>query len=185
MKLRSRFAAPAAILVSALVAAASADAAFQKTGDASVRFTASGPGGMVIEGKGSSLWTIDDGKTVRVVVQLTAITTGMALRDKHMKEKYLETGKWPDAELVVNRADLKLPSAGAGAPTSASGTLKLHGVNRGTKFTYTATRDGDLYKVNGTVHVNMKDHDIAEPGYLGVKVKPDVDVSVSFVVKDG
>jgi len=167
-----------------LVLATAADAALTKTGDASVKFNASGPGGMNIEGKGSSLWTVDDGKNVKVVVQLTAMTTGMSLRDKHMKEKYLEVQKFPDAELVVSRADLKFPAAGATVKAETNGLLKLHGVNKSTKFTYSATKEGELYKVTGTVRVSMKNHDIPEPSYLGVKVKDEVDVSIQFNVKD-
>lgn len=184
MKRSSRVALTTGIALLTLGLATAADAALQKTGDASVKFNASGPGGMNIEGKGSSMWTVDDGKTVKVVVQLTAMTTGMSLRDKHMKEKYLEVQKFPDAELVVNRADLKFPGAGETAKAEVGGTMKLHGVNKGTKFTYTATKDGDLYKVTGTVRVSLKDHDIAEPSYLGVKVKDAVDVTVQFNVKD-
>jgi hypothetical protein len=184
MNLSHRVALGAGISLVCLALVTGADAALSKQGDASVKFNASGPGGMNIEGKGSSMWTIDDGKTVKVVVQLTAMTTGMSLRDKHMKEKYLETQKFPDAELVVNRADLKFPAGGATTKAEANGVLKLHGVNKATKFTYSASRDGELYKVSGSLHLSMKDHDIREPSYLGVKVKDGVDVSIQFNVKD-
>ena len=185
MKRSHRVALTTGFALLSLGLATAAGAALQKTGDASVKFNASGPGGMNIEGKGTSMWTIDDGKNVKVVVQLTAMSTGMALRDKHMKEKYLEVQKFPDAELVVSRADLKFPAAGAVAKEeTANGLMKLHGVNKGTKFTYTAVREGDVYKVSGKVHVSMKDHDIQEPSYLGVKVKDGIDVTVQFNVKE-
>lgn len=184
MKRSHRVALTTGFAFVSLVLATAADAALTKNGDATVKFNATGPGGMNIEGKGSSMWTIDDGKTVKVVVQLTAMSTGMSLRDKHMKEKYLETQKFPDAELVVNRADLKFPAAGGTAKAEVGGILKLHGVSKGTKFTYSATKDGEIYKVTGSLHVSMKDHDIPEPSYLGVKVKDGVDVSVQFNVKD-
>ena len=184
MNRRHRLALVTGFALVSLGLVTAADAALVKTGDALAKFNASGPGGMNIEGKGSSMWTIDDGKTVKVVVQLTALSTGMSLRDKHMKEKYLEVQKFPDAELVVNRADLKFPAAGETKKEEANGTLKLHGVNKGTKFKYTVTKDGEVYKVTGTLKVSMKDHDIPEPSYLGVKVKDEVDVSVQFNVKD-
>lgn len=184
MKRSHRVALTTGIALLSLGLGTAADAALQKTGDASVKFNASGPGGMNIEGKGNSMWTIDDGKNVKVVVQLTAMSTGMALRDKHMKEKYLEVQKFPDAELVVPRADLKFPADGKTEKAELNGMLKLHGVNKSTKFTYTATKEGEVYKVTGSVHVSMKAHDIPEPAYLGVKVKDDVDVSIQFNVKD-
>jgi hypothetical protein len=38
--------------------------------------------------------------------------------------------------------------------------------------------------VRGTVHINMSDYGIASPSFMGVTVKPDVDVTVAFVVTD-
>ena len=184
MNRHRRVALTTGLALVSLALATAADAALTKNGDATVKFSASGPGGMNIEGKGSSMWTVDDGKTVKVVVQLTAMTTGMSLRDKHMKEKYLETQKFPDAELVVNRADLKFPAAGATVKSEATGLMKIHGVNRSSKFTYSAVKDGEVYKVTGSVRVSLKDHDIKEPSYLGVKVKDGIDVTVQFNVKD-
>jgi polyisoprenoid-binding protein YceI len=86
-----------------------------------VQFTATGPGGLTIVGTTKDVNVKDDGTSVTVVVPLANVDTGIALRNKHMKEKYLEVDKFPTAELTVSRSALKLQE-GSG---SASGSMKI------------------------------------------------------------
>jgi polyisoprenoid-binding protein YceI len=147
---------------------------------AKVSFTCSGPGGLRIEGTGSELQAQDKGGALVVTVPLAKVTTGMSLRDTHMHEKYLESGKYPLAELSVPRAGLKFPAEGATVEASAPGTMSIHGASRPVTFHYKAVRRGAAYDVQGDVHVNMNDYGIAVPTYLGITVKPPVDITVSF-----
>ena len=178
MKFRSAIQLLAVGVVALVVADASAD--YKKSGTSSVSFHANGSAGMKIDGKTSDL-EFTDGKVVRVKVPLANLDTGMALRNKHMKEKYLEVDKYPNAELAVPKDQLKIPSNGM---QKANGTFTMHGVTKGKSFSYKVEKDGDGYKVEGWFSINITEHGIAEPGYLGVKVKPDVDVDVSFHVKE-
>jgi hypothetical protein len=70
-------------------------AALSSASDAHVSFQASGPAGMKIEGTTPDLTVADDGTNVVVTVPLGNLNTGIALRDHHMKEKYLEVPKFP------------------------------------------------------------------------------------------
>lgn len=178
MQVRTALQVLAVGAVALVVADASAD--YKKTGTSQATFHASGPGGMKIEGKTSEL-NFTDGKIVRVSVPLGNLDTGMSLRNKHMKEKYLEVDKYPNADLALPKDQLKIPSNGV---QKANGTFTLHGVTKAKEFTYKVEKSGDGYKVEGWFGVNILDHGIAEPGYLGVKVKPNVDVDVSFYVKE-
>jgi polyisoprenoid-binding protein YceI len=152
-------------------------------GKASVSFTAKGPAGMNIIGTTSDLQVKDDGKNVIVNVALKDLTTGIAMRDKHLREKYLEVGKYPDAVLTVERGALKVP-AGSEVSGEAKGVMKLHGKSKTASFSYKAKKSGSSYIVTGSVHVNIVDYGITIPSFLGVTVKPDVDVSVSFSARD-
>ena len=40
-------------------------------------------------------------KAEHVVIPLTTLTSGIDVRDEHMKNKYLEVQKYPDAEIVT------------------------------------------------------------------------------------
>jgi polyisoprenoid-binding protein YceI len=92
---------------------------------------------------------------------------------------------YPTAELTVPRGSLKIPGgAGDAGGGDVAGTLKLHGRTRAVTFHYDAKRDSAIH-VSGAVHVNMTDFGIDAPSYLGVSVKPDVDVTVRFDVNEG
>jgi hypothetical protein len=150
-----------------------------------VVFTCSGPGGLRIEGTGRELLAEDRAGTLVVTVPLSSVTTGMSLRDTHMHEKYLESGKYPNAELSVPREGLRFPADGLSVEATAAGTMSIHGTSRPVSFHYKAQRSGAAYDVQGDVQVNMNDYGIATPSYLGISVKPPVDVAVSFRLLDG
>lgn len=157
-----------------------AAAKLQKTGSSEAGFKAAGPAGLSIEGRTSDVAVADDGTTVTITVTLSSIKTGLDLRDKHTRE-HLETDKHPTAELKVPRASLKLPGGGEG---DAKGTMKIHGQTKDVTFHYVAKQSGDTYDVKGKTRVNINEYGIKTPTYMGVGVKPDVDVFANFQAKD-
>lgn len=161
-----------------------ADAKLSRTGSPNVTFTAIGPAGMKIVGTTSDLNVDDDGQNVTVVVPLANLRTGISLRDRHMKEKYLQVQQYPNAELRVARSALRFPTGGD-TSGDAPGSMKIHGRTNPVTFHYVAHRNGGSISVTGSVHVNMKDYGIDVPSYLGVTVRPDVDVSARFDANDG
>lgn len=161
-----------------------ADAALTVSGGAKASFVAVGPAGMKIEGTTADVTTQDDGSTVKVVVDLRKLDTGMSLRDKHMREKYLEVGTYPTAVLAVPRASLQFPADGAASSGDVPAKLTLHGTTKDVKFHYTAKNGSGIYGVTGNFAVNMNDYGIEVPSYLGVTVKPDVNVTASFSAAD-
>jgi polyisoprenoid-binding protein YceI len=160
---------------------AAAYGALSSATDARVGFQASGPAGMTIEGRTSELAVSEGGGNVVVDVPLANLSTGIALRDHHMKEKYLEVAKFPSATLTIARTALKFPAGGSVA-ADIPGSLKLHGQTRPVTLHYDAKSDAAGFAVQGRFRVNMNDFGISVPSYLGVTVKPDVDVSASFHV---
>ena len=164
------------------VAGGDAYAKLAKAGDANVSFTATGPAGLKIVGTTNDLSVADDGQTVTVTVPLRGLDTKIELRNKHMREKYLEVGKFPNAVLVVPRT--QLTGGGDSVTADANGTMKIHGREKPVRFHYTAKKAGAKTTVTGTVRVNIKDFGIDEPSFMGASVKPDVDVSADFAVTD-
>ena len=45
---------------------------------------------------------------------------------------------------------------------------------------YKAWRKGNIYDVQGDLHISMNDYDIPTPSFLGVTVRPPVDIDVFF-----
>jgi polyisoprenoid-binding protein YceI len=171
------------VVSAAIVSVSSAGhAALSGASNAHVSFDASGPAGMKITGVTPELSVADDGSSLVIVVQLTNLSTGIGLRDQHMKEKYLETGKYPSTTLVIPRSALKTPSTGDKIEADVQGTLQLHGQSRPVTVHYDAQVDGTSLMAHGAIRLNMNDYGISVPSYLGVTVKPDVDVHASFRV---
>jgi polyisoprenoid-binding protein YceI len=158
---------------------------FSRSGQSSVVFTASATGGLKIEGQTPDLEIRDDGSSLSVIVPLSHLDTGIALRDRHMKEKYLETEKYPNAELVVRRAELKVPTAGGKEEASAKALLKLHGQEKPVVFNYRASESGGHFSVDGTLRLSIAEFGISTPTFMGVSVRPDVDVKASFRLEQG
>ncbi len=156
---------------------------WSKDGTSTVTFVAVGPGGIKMEGKTSELEVRNLRNVLTVVVPLTHLSTGIELRDNHMKEKYLETGKYPTAELKVRRADLKIRKGGVEVQSAIKATLRLHGQQKPVMVNYQAKPTPGGYEIVGSFRLNMTEYGIEVPEYLGVTVKPDVEITASFKVK--
>lgn len=158
-------------------------AAVQKVGSSSATFSGKGPAGFKLDGKTEDLSVKEDGKTVTVTVALAGLDTGIELRNKHMREKYLEVAKYPNAVLEVPLAAFILPEEGKSTQGKGKGKMTLHGKTQEVPFSYTLQRKGGTYSANGSVPLNLKDFDINIPNYLGVTVKPDIETAVTFQFK--
>jgi polyisoprenoid-binding protein YceI len=169
---------PILSLSAVLAIALTAHAKFSASGG-DVQFIATGPGGLKITGTTHQVTVKDDGSNLVVIVPLSDLDTGIALRNKHMKEKYLETDKYPNAELVVAKSAVKADGAG-----TAQGTMKIHGKSKEVSVSYNAKKNGASIAIDGTTQLNMKEFGIEVPNYLGVTVKPEVDVNVKFNAQD-
>jgi polyisoprenoid-binding protein YceI len=170
----------AAVATTLFGVSAIAQAAFSSATDGHVTFDAAGPAGFKIEGTTSDVTVSEANGNVLVTVGLANLTTGISLRDHHMREKYLEVPRFPTAVLSVARSALNVPAAGAQAEADAPGTLTLHGQTRPVTVHYSAKADGTSCTTQGKIHINMNEYGISVPTYLGVTVKPEVDIVASF-----
>lgn len=174
-----------AVVASLSLVAGAAFAGWSKTDTkAQARFNGSGPGGFKIEGTTAAVDVKDpDGKSLTVVVALKDLSTGIALRDSHMRDKYLEVGKFPETTLVVPLSALTIPADGKDGEGDAKGNVTLHGVTKEQAFHYKASCKAGVCDVTGTLPLNMNDYGIKVPSYLGITVKPDLTLTVTFQAK--
>jgi polyisoprenoid-binding protein YceI len=142
-----------------------------------VLFVAHASLGMRIEGKTVDLAAVSGPDAVEFRVQLATLETGIALRDRHMRDDYLQVQNYPVALLRILRE--RLPSPAAPASGTCQGELTLHGRTHPVNVVFQVKRAAG-YEVSATMHLDLRDYDIPSPRYLGVSVKPDVDVSVDF-----
>lgn len=106
-------------------------------------------------------------------LDLNLLTTGIDLRDEHMKEKYLETAKFPKAKLTID--DLNLP---ANAKDQAfKGTLSLHGKEAPVEGTFSFN---EKKEASAEFKIKLSDFGIEIPEYMGIKVAETVTIKTQI-----
>ena len=144
------------------------------------------PSAMHINGKGDAptgKLDVKDGKVSGVLaLNLESLDTGIGMRTHHMKEKYLEVGKFPQAKLTLNNLPL------AAADTTAkdfsldkvpfTGILSLHGVNKPVSGLARIERKGANLHLNAEFPLKISDYGIEIPSFAGITVADEVDVVI-------
>ena len=115
-------------------------------------------------------------------VLLEQFDTGIELRNKHMKEKYLETQKWQTAELTLTK--MTLPDSCQQDECEASkvpfeGTLSLHGVKKPVSGTSDVKKKSSEVEANFDFKFPLSDFGIETPSFMGVTVAQNVTVTVA------
>lgn len=159
-------------------------------GKNSVRFEAIGkPSFLKIKGiddggQGLSGSMSRDGTSVagKAVFRLDALSTGLELRDSHMKEKYLELAKFPTAELVIRKLPWGARDAGDFAEVTGAfaGELTLHGVTKEVLGEATVERDGGELAATVSFTIKLTDFKVGIPSFQGVTVADEVVVEVAL-----
>lgn len=116
-----------------------------------------------------------------IEVELQTLDTGIGLRNAHMRDNYLEVGRGDGFERAV-LSDIVLggDAATAVGATTFTATLLVHGVRKPVNGQARIARTGGAVNVDASFFVNLPDFGIAKPRYLGVGVKDQVQVKVSF-----
>ena len=182
MKRRSRFLPLVAVLSFASLSLP-ASAALTRVGTPAIQFLALGPAGMKINGTSSDLTAAEQDGVLTLTAPLANLKTGIGLRDNHLRG-YLNTSKHPNATLVIERSKLKLPDDGKTVEGTANGNFTLNGKTKPLKFRYKAKRTGSDFHVQGMADVNIENHGIEQPCYLGVCVDPNIKLKVAFKLRD-
>lgn len=139
------------------------------------------------EGRAKGQLSVDAGTVSgEIVVPLEKITTGIALRDEHMKTKYLEISKFPEATLKID--GLKLAEDPFSKPTTLkdvpfAGKLKIHGEERDITGTADISSDQNHVTIVAKTKTNISAHKIELPSYLGIKVADDVEINAELKIK--
>ena len=117
-------------------------------------------------------------------VDLSTLDTGIALRNTHLREKYLEVARGAEfASAVIS--GVRLDKAGTSTfrgQTPFAGTLLLHGVRRPMAGQAEIRSEGNDVRVLASFPLRIDDYGIAAPRYLGVGVKNEVQVKISLLV---
>lgn len=105
----------------------------------------------------------------QIKVDLRTLKTGIELRDKHMKEKYLQVDRYPYAILKT----------GEGKNGQGQGELEIRGISKPVQGTYSLKGN----KVEARFKINLSDYQISGIRYMGVGVKDEAEILVTVPAK--
>lgn len=119
-----------------------------------------------------------------IQIDLREFTTGIATRDKHMKEKYLHTDKPENQFAKFKVSSIEIPGkdvpASGEVPAKISGTLTLHGKTLPVSSESKLKIDGQKLSTNLQLKLKLTDYGIEIPSFAGVTVAENVDVDIKL-----
>lgn len=124
-------------------------------------------------------------ENVRARIDPKTFTTGMSLRDQHLRKKVFarEDDTMPELEFVSEK--IECPDLAPGRPVmcSASGQLSLRGVARPFTINLSVLDDGKAYRISAAGTLKLSTYGIERPCQLGVCVTDDVKLNLEFQAK--
>ena len=120
--------------------------------------------------------------TVNLTVDLRSLDTGVGLRNKEMRERYLETGKFPEATFKsVSVTGPASVAANAPADINVTGDFTLHGVTKRMTIPVRVVLipDGRVH-VTSSFNVKMPEFGINVPRNILVTVNDEVPVRLDI-----
>ena len=121
--------------------------------------------------------------TGEIRVSLDSLDTGISLRNRHLRDTYLEVGRGQEfREAVLTAVELGEPfPPGAGDhETGFAGLLSLHGVERRVEGDARLARGDGRVRVEAEFPLSLAEFAIPPPRYLGVGVRDEVRITVTF-----
>lgn len=119
-------------------------------------------------------------------VDLASIDTGIALRNEHMRDNFLETGKYPKAIFKVSKiqSTTKPPlKLGQKVVLKATGSFTVHGKTVTKTIPVTVTNRGDKIRIQATFPVALEAHAIKRPEIVFQKLADTVFVTIDVMGK--
>lgn len=115
-------------------------------------------------------------------VDLNTITTGITLRDEHMRETYLETRKFPFAEFTGVLRNFNSARKDT-QQVQVVGKFTIHGVTKDRIINGKLIVSGNSAYVDAAWDVNLKDHNIEIPKLMFLKLAEVQKVRIEAVLK--
>ncbi len=122
-----------------------------------------------------------DGTELYLEVDLASLDTGIGLRNRHMRNNYLEVQEYPYASYsgVIVRTD---PLAEGGHRVTSRGSFTVHGVSRDMEIPCDVKSAGEVYRATCAFQVLLSDHDIEIPKIMFLKLANEIRVELDFVM---
>jgi polyisoprenoid-binding protein YceI len=124
------------------------------------------------------------GNVLDFYVDLNTLDTGIGLRDKHMRDNYLETEKYPFAEFTGKFNAIPGLTIGSKIPVTANGKFKIHGVERQIQVKGTLSKnDKSELELEAGFEVLLSDYKIPVPKLIFYELAENQTVTIKATLK--
>ena len=138
-------------------------------------------GYVLLDGTPLSADTGGDDTELYFEVDLASLDTGIGLRNRHMRDNYLEVEKYPFASFR-GRITRTEPTKNGGAHVTAHGTFSVHGVDAERDVPCDVTPAGPGYHATCTFSVLLTEHHIEIPKVMFLKLANEIRVELAFTL---
>lgn len=115
-------------------------------------------------------------------VELASLDTGIGLRNRHMRENYLEVEEYPYATFSGSIERLS-PQADGTVRVVAAGTLAIHGREQERTVPCSAEPLGNGYRIRCRFQVLLSDFEIEIPQVMFLKLANEIDLELDFALR--
>ena len=125
-----------------------------------------------------------NGLSGRFTADMTSFDSGIGLRDRDMRKKYLHTEQYPEAVFTLDDAlPTRLDDAsGDTIRLSVTGSMTLHGVTRNHTVEATLVPTPEGYRVHAAFPLLLSEYDIKPIKRFLLKVKDEIRVEIDLTL---
>jgi polyisoprenoid-binding protein YceI len=117
-------------------------------------------------------------------VDLNTVDTGIGLRNRHMRENYLETDQYPFTHFK-GKIISSIPVSDTTWNVKAKGSIFIHGVEKPLEVDGTIHRTGDHeYRIRTQFVVRLPDFNIEIPSLMFLKIDENMDLRLDFYLSE-
>jgi len=135
----------------------------------------------LLDGQPLSASTRADRTELYFEVDLASLDTGLGLRNRHMRDNYLEVERYPYATFKGRLARVGSAEQGA-VHVTAVGTFSIHGVSAEREIPCEVTPNGTAYRTRCSFPVLLSDHRISIPKIMFLKLANEIELEVDFTL---
>ncbi len=115
-------------------------------------------------------------------VDLNSVDTGIGLRNRHMREDYLHTDKYPMTHFTGKITDASKVND-TEYDVKVKGKMFVHGVTKEISVSGKIYKLGEGYKLKSNFEIKLTDYNIKVPKFMFVRISEDIKLYLDFVVK--
>jgi len=133
---------------------------------------------------GYIVWQGDDPadqSDIYLEVDLNTLDTGIGLRNRHMRENYLETEKYPFT-YFKGRITSAVASDSGFTKVNADGKIFIHGVEKAIQVAGKLTPLADGFRIECKFIVKLSDFNIEIPSIMFYKIDENMDMQLDFYI---